>query len=225
MFRRMTLLVLALALWMAAPAAQAADVGAGMGAAVDFSRYNVDLDFDGGPTSGADIDEIGLTLSEQVAPALELALQGGYTSVDPGNHPAAASFGLTGRFFGVVARSQPRLGGNFSLLLQAAYRYHKVDNGQSEGQFDEFTWYETALRAGPAFRRGPVEVIVGGYYQHFDGSEHARGPIAFSRDFGADSASGAFASVVYYIDPTGKVGLFGTTGGRHGFGVIFSRSF
>lgn len=200
----------------------AADEG-GLGAAVDFSRYHVDLAYTGAPAETARVDEIGLTLSESFTANFDLALQGGYTSVDFGHHPPDAGFNLTGRFFGVLARYEPRLTAHISLLAQAAYRWHKVDNGQTK-QYDELTWYETSARVGPAFRAGFVRAAIGAYYQHFDGDELARGP-AFRRDFGAARSTGAFASVRYYFDPTGSVGLVGETGGRRGIALVFSRGF
>jgi hypothetical protein len=212
-----------LLLW--APCTAFAAGESGLGAAIDFSRYRVDLAYTGAPVETAAIDEIGLTLSETVTPDFDLALQGGYTDVDPGNHPAAAGFNLTGRFFGVVARYRPKLGPYVSLFAEAAYRHHEADNGRTEDQYDELKWYETEVRLGPAFRAGYFEFVVGGYYQHFDGDEHARGPLTFRRDFEVDSATGAFAGVSYYFDPTARIGLFGESGGRRGLRLLFARRF
>ncbi|HET8551019.1 MAG TPA: hypothetical protein VFM97_00920 [Gammaproteobacteria bacterium] len=183
------------------------------------------MDFTNAPAENADVDELGLTIGESITPLFDLALQGGYSKVSLDNHPATGGYDLTGRFFGIVARSEPTLiPGVLSLRLQAAWRWHKVDNGRVDHQYDELTWREAALRLGPVLSMGPVEVSAGGYLEYYDGQEEARGPLAFKRDFSAGSIGGGYAQVAFEVGD-GHVGVYGQTGPRQGYGIIFSTGF
>ncbi|HET6725687.1 MAG TPA: hypothetical protein VFH85_06750 [Gammaproteobacteria bacterium] len=197
----------------------------GLGAAIAYTHYNTDFEFDQAATENADISELGLTIGESITPFFDLALQGGYSSADFDNHPAADGYDLTGRFYGIVARTNPPIiPGLLSLRIQGAYRWHDVDNGRLDNQYDELTWYESQLRAGPDLDLGPVEIIVGGYLLHYDGHEKARGPLAFRRNFGAGSSHGAFARVALDVG-NGYIGLYAQTGPREGYGITFSTGF
>ncbi|HET7369977.1 MAG TPA: hypothetical protein VFK45_03985 [Gammaproteobacteria bacterium] len=212
----------ALLLLAAVPAAHAG----GLGAAISYTRYDTDFDFGNTAIENADVEELGLTIGESITPLFDLALQGGYTRLDLDNHPAADGYDLTGRFFGIVARTEPTLiPALLSLRIQAAYRWHDVDNGRLDHQYDELTWYETELRAGPVLNVGPVEIAAGGYYAHYDGEEEARGPLTFRRDFSAGDNSGAFATVALILDDGGRIGVYAQTGTREGYGITFSTGF
>ncbi|HET7307860.1 MAG TPA: hypothetical protein VFK24_08615 [Gammaproteobacteria bacterium] len=205
----------------AVPAARAASLDA----AISYTRYSADFDFTNAPTEKADIDELGLTIDESITPLFDLALQGGYSHVSFDNHPADGGYDLTGRFFGIVARSEPTLiPGVLSLRLQAAYRWHNVDNGRVDHQYDEMTWRETALQLGPVLSMGPLQVSAGGYLEHYDGREKARGPLAFQRDFSAGSVGGGYAQVAFAVSD-GHVGVYARTGAQQGYGIIFSTGF
>lgn len=197
----------------------------GLGAGIAYTHYNTDFDFEAAATESANINELVLTLGESITPFFDLALQGGYTSADFDNHPAAGGYDLTGRLYGIVARTEPPLiPGLLSLRIQGAYRWHDVDNGRIDSQYDELTWYESQLRAGPVLRFGPVEVIAGGYLLHYDGHEQARGPLAFRRDFGAGSSHGVFARVALDVG-NGYIGIYAQSGPREGYGITFSSGF
>ncbi|HET7587778.1 MAG TPA: hypothetical protein VFL45_06825 [Gammaproteobacteria bacterium] len=198
----------------------------GLGAAISYARYSTDFEFANAATENADIDELGLTIGESITPLLDLALQGGYTRLNMDNHPAADGYDLTGRFFGIVARTEPTLiPAVLSLRIEAAYRWHDVDNGRLNGQYDELTWYEASLRVGPVLSVGPVDVSAGGYLEHYDGTEKARGPLAFRRDFSAGSAGGAFATVALELGDGGHIGVYAQSGARQGYGITFSSGF
>ncbi|HET6655493.1 MAG TPA: hypothetical protein VFH57_04540 [Gammaproteobacteria bacterium] len=197
-----------------------------LGAAISYTHYSTDFDFGTPAIENADVDELGLTIGESITPLFDLALQGGYSNVDLDDHPAADGYDLTGRFFGIVARTEPTLiPALLSLRIQAAYRWHDVDNGRLDHQYDELTWYETALRVGPVLSVGPVDIAAGGYYTHYDGEEEARGPLAFRRDFSAGSSGGAFASVALELGDGGLIGIYAQSGARQGYGITFSTGF
>lgn len=217
-----SLVLAAILLLAAAPVTRAADLSA----AISYTHYSTDFDFEHGPTRSADVDEIGLTIGESFTPLFDLALQGGYTRVELSGHPATDGYDLTGRFYGIVARSEPTLIPSLlTLRLQAAYRWHDADNGRVADQYDEFRWHETQLRAGPALDVGPVTVSAGGYFEHYDGKETARGPLEYTRDFGAGNAGGAFATLAIDLGSHGYVGVYAQSGPRRGYGITFSAGF
>jgi hypothetical protein len=217
------------ALWLLASLLSIAPVtaqAAGLSAGISYNRYHTDFDFDHGPTTKADIDAITLTIGESITPLFDLAVQGGYNQATLDRHPADGGYNLTGRFYGIVARTEPTLIPKLlSLRIQAAYRWHDVDNGRLDGQYDELRWRDAELRAGPVLSIGPVHISAGGYFEHYDGDEKAHGPLQFRRDFGAKDNGGAFASVALELGSHGYIGLYGQSGVRRGFGINFSGGF
>jgi len=83
---------------------------------------------------------------------------------------------------------------------------------------------ETWGEAGPVFRYDRWRLSLGAYYQGFSGTETDANPYRLL-DFSAARSVGAYGGIAFYIDPTGSIGLYATTGARHGVQLVFRREF
>jgi len=172
----------------------------------------------------AHVARYGLTFSEPVVQDFDFMLVGGYLGLDVDDDPIASSHDYTGRYLGLMGRYESTEGDYLNFSAALGYTWHDVNGGSSFAP-SEIQWYETWAEAGPVIRAGPWRFVAGGYYQSLDGNETDGGAADQFRRFTAGSPAGAYAGVAYYLDRTGSVGIYATSGARHGISIVFRRDF
>lgn len=196
---------------------------AGGSTSLDLGRYSTALSYPNGDHE-AHVDRYGLTFAEPVGDDFHFMLVGGYLTLDVDGDPIASSQDYTGRFLGLMGRYESTEGDYFNFSAALGYTWHDVDGADSLAP-SEIQWYETWADAGPVIRAGPWRFVAGGYYQSLDGSETDGGAANQYRRFSAGSPAGAYLGVAYYVDRTGSLGIYATSGARHGVTLIFKREF
>jgi hypothetical protein len=129
-----------------------------------------------------------------------------------------------GPFFGLFVTVRPMLGNYWDFDFHAGYTWHDMSYSGHNQQAD-VTWYSSFVSLGPVLHLWRWRLSAGGYYQHFNGTETDNGAINGRRDFSAAHSTGAYFGFAYYLDRTGSVGIYGTSGARRGVQLIFKREF
>lgn len=190
---------------------------------LDLGRYRTDLSYPGADHE-AHVGRYGIALNQALGEQGEFIVQAGYLTLDVDNEPPAAPLDFTGKYLGGGFRYEGTRGNYINLAAEITYTWHDVTaNGLASAQSD-VTFYETWAAVGPVLRYGPWRFSAGGYYQHFEGTETDNNPFR-KVDFGATQSAGAYAGFAFYVDPTGSVGIYATTGARKGVKLIFKREF
>jgi len=196
---------------------------AGGSTSLELGSYDTVFSYPNGGHE-AHVARYGLAFSEPVAPDFDFMLLGGYLGLDVDGDPIASSQDYSGRFLGLMGHYESTEGDYLNFSAAVGYTWHDVD-GASSFAPSEIQWYETWGEAGPVIRTRPWRFVVGGYYQSLDGSETDGGAANQFRRFTAGSPAGAYAGVAYYLDRTGSVGIYATSGARHGVSIVFKRDF
>ncbi|HEU5399031.1 MAG TPA: hypothetical protein VFV77_07100 [Gammaproteobacteria bacterium] len=196
---------------------------AGGSTSLDLGRYSTTFSYPNGDHE-AHVDRYGLTFAEPVGDDFHFLLVGGYLALTMDGDPIASAQDYTGRYLGLMGRFRSTEGDYLNFSAAAGYTWHDVNGGNSFAP-SEIQWYETWGEAGPVLGVGPWRFAAGGYYQSFDGNETDGGAANQFRRFSAGSPAGAYAGIVYYLDRTGSVGLYATSGARHGITLVFKREF
>lgn len=195
----------------------------GMSSSVDLGRYHTDFAYADG-SHRADISRYGITFVQPVAPEVGFGLHGGYMSAGVNNttlYPLGDGYGP---FLGMFVAWQPLFGNYWYLDFHAGYTWHDM-RYSGQNQHADVTWYSSFVSLGPALRVRRWRVSAGGYFQHFDGSESDTGSISGRQDFSAVRPTGAYLGFAYYLDRTGSVGVYATSGARRGVQLVFRREF
>ncbi|HEV2212918.1 MAG TPA: hypothetical protein VGS99_06190, partial [Gammaproteobacteria bacterium] len=210
-------------------AARADDMGPyspGSSTQLALSHYTETFTYPEGPR-GFEADEYGVSYYEPLTDLVALGLQGGYLTSDVDGDAVASLVSYSGEYLGFMGRYQLPLGADwgdhFSFYAELRYLWHD-QQGQFSGQQSDITWYESYGRAGPMLRYGPWRLEAGGYYQHSSGYEVDTGTVNQRRDINA-RGGGAYAGLVFYVEPDGWVGLYGYAGSRREMRLVFSREF
>lgn len=196
---------------------------AGGSTSLDLGRYSTTFSYPNGGHA-AHVDRFGLTFAEPVGDDFHFLLVGGYLALTVDGDPIASSQDYTGRFLGLMGRYESTEGDYLNFSAALGYTWHDLNGGNSFAP-SEIQWYETWGEAGPVIRTGPWRFVAGGYYQSLDGNETDGGAANQFRRFTAGSAAGAYAGVAYYMDRTGSIGIYATSGARHGVTLVFKREF
>lgn len=189
---------------------------------LDLGRYRTPFSYADGEHL-VHVGRYGIGYAEPVAEDFRFTLQGGYLTTDVDGEPAAAPLDFTGRYLGLGAEYEGSRGDYFNLAAALSYTWQDVD-GSSIGTQSNLTWYETWASFGPVLRWQRWRLSFGGYWQHLDGSE-TDSAVPGRLDFSAGSNTGAYLGLVYYVDRTGSVGIYGTSGARKGIKLVFRREF
>ena len=190
---------------------------------VELGRYRTSFTYADGDHE-AHVGRYGLAFNEPVAGDTTFGLQGGYLTLDVDGEPPGPFLDFTGRYLGLQGRYEGTWGDYFNLSGELSYTWHDVNSSGPAATHSEITWYETWAAFGPVLRYGPWRASFGGYYQGISGTETDSSP---SRrvDFNAGKSVGAYAGFSFYIDETGSIGIYGTTGARKGIKLVFRRDF
>lgn len=195
----------------------------GMSSSVDLGQYHTDFAYADG-NHRADISRYGITFVQPLAPDAGFGLQGGYMTAGVNNPTLNALADGYGPFLGLFVAWRPMLGNYWDLDFHAGYTWHDMSY-QGQNQQADVTWYSSFVSLGPVLRLWRWRVSAGGYYQHFDGTENDTGTINGRQDFSAAHSTGAYFGFAYYLDRTGSVGIYATSGARHGVQLVFKRQF
>ena len=196
---------------------------AGGSTSLELGRYSTAFSYPNGDHE-AHVGRYGLAFAEPAAQDFHFMLLGGYLTLDVDGDPIASSHDYTGRYLGLMGRYDSTEGDYLNFSAALGYTWHDLNGGSSFAP-SEIQWYETWAEAGPVLRTGPWRFVAGGYFQSLDGNETDGGAADQFRRFTAASPAGAYGGVVYYLDRTGSVGIYATSGARHGVSLVFKREF
>jgi len=199
------------------------DTFAGMSSSVDLGQYHTDFAYPDG-NHQADISRYGITFVQPIAPDIGFGLQGGYMTAGVNNSTLYPLGDGYGPFLGLFFASRIPLDDYVSLDFHAGYTWHDMSY-RGQNQQADITWYSSFVSMGPVLRLWRWRVSAGGYYQHFDGTENDTGNVSGRQDFSAAHSTGAYFGFAYYLDRTGSMGIYATSGARQGVQLVFKREF
>lgn len=209
--------------WQCAQADDSDIYAPGMSAAVDLGSYRTDFAYSDG-NHQADISRYAITFVQPVAPEVGFGLQGGYMTAGINNNTLNPLGDGYGPFLGLFFSWQRELGNYWGLDARAGYTWHDMSYRGANQQADA-TWYTGYVSAGPALRIDRWRFSAGGYWQNVSGHETDSGTLNARLDFSAAHTTGAYFGFAYYLDQTGSVGIYATSGARHGVSLVFKREF
>ena len=190
---------------------------------LDLGRYRTPFSY-GGAEHEAHVGRYGIGYYEPASDDVALSLQGGYLTTDVDGEPAPLPLDFTGRYLGLGLRYESTEGDYLNFSAETSYTWHDVDGSGFGGATSNLTWYEGWAAAGPVLRWQRWRFFFGGYWQHVDGVETDSSP-ARSLDFGLGRSTGVYAGLMFYVDDTGSIGIYGTSGARQGLKLVFKREF
>ncbi|HET7922174.1 MAG TPA: autotransporter domain-containing protein [Gammaproteobacteria bacterium] len=196
-----------------------------LGAAVTTSHVRTEFDYPGGAGYSASISRYSVTILQAVAPDVDFGLGGDYFIASLDSPALAASNESDGRAYGISLRWHPRLWDYLGLDARAGYRWNDMDFSTANTARPQVNWRETRLEAGPVLYLGNWRVSLAARWWQVSGRETDPGPPAARFDFGAAKRLGFGLGVAYYLDRTGSVGLYATTGAERGAQLVFMRGF
>ena len=189
---------------------------------LDLGRYRTPLEY-GGIDHTAHVGRYGVGFLQPVGPEVDFSLQGGYLTLDVDGEPLPQPLDFTGRYLGLGLRYESTEGDYLNWAAETSYTWHGVDASGVNTQAN-ITWYESWVAAGPVLRWQRWRLSLGGYWQRFDGTEDDGG-LAAQLDFNAGRSVGAYLGIAYYMDQTGSIGIYATSGARQGVKLVFKREF
>ena len=220
---RCLLLVFCIALWSGGAQAYDDPYSPGGSTLLDLGRYRTPFQYSDGDHT-AHVGRYGVGFYEPMAPDFDFYLQGGYLTLDVDGEPAPAPLDFNGRYLGVGARYESTEGDYLNFSAEASYTWHDVDANGFNAR-PNITWYEGWSAFGPELRWQNWRVSFGGYLQSISGTETDGGGLNSRLDFNAGRSAGAYLGLAYYLDQTGSVGIYATSGARQGLRLVFKRDF
>lgn len=209
---------------LCAGAAQADDDSfQGSSTLLELGHYRMRFTYPDGPHEGH-VGRFGIGYSEPMSDEVSLFLHGGYATLDVDNDPVATGQDYTGRYLGVGVRYETESGDYLNLYGETSYTWAGVD-GAVPDQQSHINWYESYLAFGPVLRLDGWRVYAGAYGQRVDGDETDTGAVNQQRNLGVDRGAGAYLGIVWYVDRSGSVGIYATSGARQGIRLVFRREF
>ncbi|HSC46542.1 MAG TPA: hypothetical protein VLG68_00485 [Gammaproteobacteria bacterium] len=205
--------------------AAGADDGYPQGAStlLELGRYSTHFTYPDG-LHKAHMGRYGIGYYEPVSDVVTLFLQGGYATLDVDNDPVASGQSYAGRYLGVGAHWETYENDRLNLAAEMSYTWHGV-SGAMLNQRSDLSWYETYSAIGPVLRFDRWRFYAGGYYQRLEGEETDQGSVNQHRNLGVDRGGGGYLGIVWYMDQTGSVGIYATSGTRQGVRLVFKRDF
>jgi len=222
MRRILIAMLLSTTAWVGGAQAYDDPYGPGGSTLLDLGQYRTPFEYADGDHT-AHVGRYGLGYYEPVAEDFDFFLQGGYLTLDVDGEPAAMPLDFTGRYLGLGARYESTEGDYLNFSAEASYTWHDVD-GSGVGSQSNLTWYEGWGAIGPELRWQRWRLSLGAYLQTITGTE-TDSSVNVLRDFTAGRHGGAYAGFAFYLDPTGSVGIYATSGARQGVKIIFKREF
>lgn len=195
----------------------------GMSAAVDLASYHADFAYADG-NHRADIGRYGLSFVQPVAPEAGFGLQGGYMTAGINNATLNPLGDGYGPYLGLFFAWHREFGNYWGFDAQGGYTWHDMSYSGANQQAD-VVWYTSYASAGPVLRLDRWRFTAGGYWQNISGHETDSGTVNGRLDFSAARSTGAYLGFAYYLDQTGSVGIYATSGARHGVSLVFKREF
>lgn len=189
---------------------------------LDLGRYRTPFEY-GGVNHTAHVGRYGVAFFQPLGPDVDFTLQGGYLTLDVDGEPLPQPLDFTGRYLGLGLRYESTEGDYLNWAAETSYTWHGVDASGVNTQAN-ITWYESWVAAGPVLRWQRWRLSLGGYWQRIDGTEDDGG-LAAQLDFSAGRSAGAYLGIAYYIDQTGSIGIYATSGARQGVKLVFKREF
>jgi len=191
---------------------------------LELGRYDTSFKYFDGDHK-ASVGRYGVAFSQPIAGDFNFELHGGYLTLDVDGEPSALQMNSSGgRYLGLMGRYEGSQGDYLNFSAEAAYTWYDVNSSGFQVTPSESVWYETWTAAGPVFRYDRWRLSLGAYYQSFSGTETDTNPNRVL-DFSAGRGAGAYAGIAFYIDTTGSIGIYATTGARHGVNLVFRREF
>jgi hypothetical protein len=191
---------------------------------LELGRYDTSFKYSDGDHAAV-VGRYGVAFSQPIADDFDFELHGGYLTLDVDGEPSALQMNSSGgRYLGLMGRYEDSQGDYLNFSAEAAYTWYDVNSSGYQATPSESVWYESWGAAGPVFRYDRWRLSLGVYYQNFSGTETDANPHRVL-DFSASRGAGAYAGISFYIDPTGSIGLYATTGARHGVNLVFRREF
>lgn len=190
---------------------------------LDLGRYRTPFEY-GRVDHTAHVGRYGVAFLQPVGPDVVFTLQGGYLTLDVDGEPVPQPLDFTGRYLGLGLRYESTRGDYLNWAAETSYTWHDVDASGINTR-SNITWYESWAAAGPLLRWRDWRLSLGGYWQRFDGTEDDGGSLNARLDFGAGRSAGAYLGIAYYMDPTGSIGIYATSGARQGVKLVFKREF
>ncbi|HLW73612.1 MAG TPA: hypothetical protein VKT74_00930 [Gammaproteobacteria bacterium] len=190
---------------------------------LDLGRYRTPFEY-GGIDHTAHVGRYGVGFFQPAGPDADFSLQGGYITLDVDGEPASQPLDFTGRYLGLGFRYESTEGDYLNFAAETSYTWHDVDASGINTQAN-ITWYGSWAAAGPVLRWQRWRLSFGGYWQRFDGTEDDGGTLGTQLDFSAGRSAGAYLGIAYYVDQTGSVGIYATSGARQGVKLVFKREF
>jgi len=195
----------------------------GMKVSLIVQNLETDFNYDDSIVASS-INRIAMLLYEPSYPSFKPGLQIGTFEINQDNNPVTAGINLTGDYLGVVFRSSLMHTDHSGIQLEGSYAYYSADKTKSDQEIN-LRWQEFQIDAYLLLEYGNLDFSLGGYTHSIDGDETAYGSITQTRNFHEQENTGIHAGLDYWVDATGKVGLYTNSGGGHEFSLIFTREF
>ncbi|MGE5624507.1 MAG: hypothetical protein ACM3ZT_03050 [Bacillota bacterium] len=190
---------------------------------LDLGRYRTPFEYADGDHV-AHVGRYGVAFFQPIADDFDFSLQGGYLTLDVDGEPPTTPLDFTGRYLGLGARYESTQGNYLNFSAEATYTWHDVDASGVNTQ-SNVTFYEGWSAFGPVLRWQRWRFSFGGYLQTITGTETDGSGLNSRRDFSAGRSGGAYAGFAFYLDETGSIGVYATSGARQGLKLVFKREF
>lgn len=222
--RRLRALLLVGMLMASMASAHAGDIDAGASTFLDLDVFHTPLRYPDAEHS-ADVGRYGVAYSEPLGRDVSVGLHGGYATLQVDGEPQPVSLNFDGRYLGLDLRYAGTEGDYLNFSTEFAYTWHDADgHGFDTTPGSGITWYESWLAAGPMLRYRHLQIFLGAYYQHLQGSETDDQPPRIL-DFHAPRHLGGYLGLSVYLDDRQSFALYATGGARRGVRLVLRRDF
>lgn len=168
------------------------------------------------------LNRIRLTAYEPAYQWIQGGLHLGYADIERHESAVGAQTHPSGQFIGIQLRYPQNPERQVRPHVLASYTYYQL-KADSDSISRRLTLHEYHAEAGLAWRPGLVDMSAGGYYTDLDGSEEYSGASNGSQSITMKENAGYFASLGYWLDSSGRIGITGQRGATNSFFLVFSR--
>ena len=168
------------------------------------------------------INSAGLTLSKPINDRLVSALHLGYLDLAQPDNPVTDGLGLTGGYLGVTLGTHLYRTEHLGVRLDLGYRYSSVEDSNEETKVN-LSWHELSGALKLLFSFDSLQLSVGASRTGLDGDEKESN--RQTRSIKLKSEDAYSAGVLFWIEPTGYVGIQARRGAQEVTRLVFGRQF
>ena len=165
-----------------------------------------------------------MVLYEPSYPSFRPGLQIGAFDINQDNNPVTTGINLAGNYLGIVFRSSLVSAEHSGIQLEGSYAYYSADKTFNDQDIN-LHWHEFQIQAYMLLKYGNLDFSLGGYSHSINGEETAQGLITQTRHFDEQENNGFHAGLDFWVDATGKVGVYTNSGGGKQMSLVFTRAF